>query len=200
MPGRHTIESGPCVPLPKRAAHISSSLCASKLASSSPLIMRSVRDENSCVKHQRMFPVNSSMNVCQKVGAVVCTRCTLRIELSGHRRSFSEIVSLLNVVKGRSMFSSVCFSKNWSIFTKCGITRVWLPYHALSSLRWVTATWRKLERQWCRLIWRIEVSYGSGPYENWTLVCSLMSNITAGILFCWRCEDDMRESEVTSSS
>jgi len=73
-----------------------------------------------------------------------------------------------------------------------------LPY-ALSFLRWATATWRKLERQWCRLICRIEVGYGGGPYENWTLVCSLMWNITAGILFCLRCEDSMRECEVTSS-
>jgi hypothetical protein len=43
------------VPLPKRAVHISSSLCASKLASSTPLISVFSEDENSCVKHQRMF-------------------------------------------------------------------------------------------------------------------------------------------------
>jgi len=49
-----SIKSGPCGPLPKRAAHISSSLCASKLASSTPLICVFSEDENSCVKHQRM--------------------------------------------------------------------------------------------------------------------------------------------------
>jgi hypothetical protein len=45
-----------------------------------------------------------------------------------------------------------------------------------------------------RLIWGIEVGYDSGSYENWTLVCSLMQNVTAGILFCLRCEEDMCES------
>jgi hypothetical protein len=138
----------------------------------------SVRDENSCVKHQRMFSEQIHECMPESGGCSlyeVCLAYWNYLAIGDHFQRLWAFLMSLREDAGLVVTMPSSALRRIDRFSRNVVSpESWLPYHALSSLRWVTATWLKLERQWCRLIWLIEVGYVGGPYEKWTLVCSLM--------------------------